>query len=69
MTISGRLYTISPGHEMVIPGKISKLPEMQGLGVIEAGDSQLKDSGGIVARMIWIRFGFTWSKSECLIQL
>ena len=51
VTISGR-YTIPPGHEMVIPGKISKLPEIQGFGILEAGDSKLKDSGGIVARTV-----------------
>ena len=43
--------SIPPGHEMVLPGRINKLPEMQGFGVIEPGDSKLKDAGGVVARV------------------
>ena len=36
---------------MVLPGRINKRPEMQGFGVIEPGDSKLKDAGGVVARV------------------
>ena len=37
---------------MVIRGKIDKVPEMQGFGVVEPGDSKLKQAGVIMARVV-----------------
>jgi len=42
--------TIPPGHEMIIRGKVEKLPGMQGFGVVEPVKSKLKDAGAIMAR-------------------
>jgi hypothetical protein len=44
--------TIPAGHEMLIPGKINKTPEIQGLGIVEPGTSKLKDAGAVVARVV-----------------
>ena len=51
ITVSKR-FDIPPGHERVILGRINKLPDMQGFGVVEPGENKLTDSGGIVARAV-----------------
>ena len=44
--------TIPAGHEMLIPGKISKHPGLRGLSIIESENSELNNAGAVMAKVV-----------------